>query len=246
MNKIGYVTTPYFGSRGTSHPLCESDEILYVRKHIEYLQQQTIQVDKIYLICTFSNDVNKSLILEKIEEICKGDSRFIICERENLGASYASWKHALHLDKGDCDYLILTEDDYCLYDEYAIEIMLKYFQDDKELFYLCQYWNPIPYQTEKYGVIEAHAAMASGLLDNKKYYDLFLEKGFDFRICYDTTYISFCDNQAMFLEDYRSANLKIIDWRDTYSSYFPNSKIEYGNPDGLKLMIPLQDDLGYF
>ena len=119
-------------------------------------------------------------------------------------------------------------------------------RNDAELFYLCQYWNTVPYRTDKYGIIQAHAAMASGLLDNKKYYELFLEKGFDFRICYDTTYISFCDNQAMFLEDYRQANLKIIDWRDTYSSYFPNSNIEYGNPNGLKLMIPLQDDLGYF
>ena len=88
--------------------------------------------------------------------------------------------------------------------------------------------------------------MSNGLLDNKKYYNLFLEKNFDFKICYETSYVSFCDNQAMFLEDYRKANLKIIDWRDAYSSYFPNSNIEYGNPNGLKLMIPLQDDLGYF
>lgn len=244
--KIGYITTPYFGPRGTSHPLCNEDELLYVKKHIEYLQKQTISVEKIYLICTFSEGADKTSILNTIHELCKNDSRFIIHERANLGASYASWKYALHLDKGECDYLILTEDDYCLYDERAIELMLEYFQNDKELFYLCQYWNTVPYATKEYGVMQSHAAMASGLLDNKKYFNLLRNSGFDFRICYGTTYDSFCDNQAMFLEDYREANLKIRDWRDTYSSYFPNSKVEYGNPDGLKLMIPLQDDLGYF
>ena len=69
--------------------------------------------------------------LEQIKEICKGDSRFIIHERENLGASYASWKYALYLDKGECDYIALIEDDYCLYNEKAIEIMVKYFKDDE-------------------------------------------------------------------------------------------------------------------
>lgn len=244
--KIGYVTTPYFGPRGTIHPMFETDEIFYVKKHIEYLKQQTITVDKIYLICTFADNVDKISILNQINEIYKDDSRFIIYERENLGASYASWKYALHLDKGECDYLILTEDDYCLYDEKSIEIMLKYFENDKDLFYLCQFWNTSSYHSEKYGVIPCHAAMASGVLDNTKYYNLLSEKGFDFRICYGSTYNSFCDNQAMFLEDYRQANLQIKDWRNEHSSYFPNSKIEYGNSNGLNLMIPLQDDLGYF
>ena len=244
--KIGYITTPYFGLRTTTHPKYKNDEIFYVKKHLEFLKKQTIQVDKIYLICTFSEDVDKVSILEQIKEICKGDSRFIIHERENLGASYASWKYAFYLDKGECDYIALIEDDYCLYNEKAIEIMVKYFKDDDELFYLCQYWDTRPYQSKDFGVIPSHAAMSNGLLDNKKYYNLFLEKNFDFRICYGTSYDSFCDNQAMFLEDYREAGLKIIDWRESYSSYFPNSDIEYGNPNGLKLMIPLQDDLGYF
>jgi hypothetical protein len=68
----------------------------------------------------------------------------------------------------------------------------------------------------------------------------------DFSIVYHDTYKSFCDNQAIFLEEYRKLGLKIADWREQYGSYFPNNKREYGNPKGLKLMIPLEDDLGYF
>lgn len=244
--KLGYVTTPYFGKRSTVHPLCETDEILYVRKHIEYLNSQTIQVDKIYIVCTFADGIDKIQILNKINELCQNDSRYIIVHRENLGASYASWKHALHMDNGDCDYLILTEDDYCLYDPNAIEIMMEYFKKDPELFYLCQYWCTVPYTSRTYGLIESHAAMASGLLNNKKYYDLRIKNGLDFTIHYGNTYESFCDNQALFLEDYRKHGLTICDWRDVHSSYFPNSKVEYGNANGSKIMIPLQDDLGYF
>jgi len=243
--KVGYVTTPYFGKRTTVHPLYATDVLLYVKKHIEYLEKQTVQADKIYFICTFSNEVDKQHILNEIIQLCKNDARYIIVERENLGASYASWKHALNIDNGDCDYLILAEDDYCLYENTAIERMLNYFKNDSEVFYVCQYWSDVPYESS-YGIIPSHAAMASGMLDNKKYYELKEKNGMDFSIVYGDTYKSFCDNQAIFLEEYRNHGLKIIDWRSEYSSYYPNSKIEFGNPDGLKLMIPLQDDLGYF
>lgn len=243
--KIGYVTTPYFGKRKTLHPSCIIDETFYVKKHIEYLSAQTVKVDKIYFVCTFANNVDKVSILDRISDMCGGDDRYVISERENLGASYASWKHALHMDNGSCDYLILTEDDYCLYDTNSINLMLDYFRTDPELFYLCQYWNTSPYKSS-YGLIKSHAGMASGMLNNKRYYDLRINHGLDFTIHYGDTYKSFCDNQALFLEEYRKREMKIIDWTETYSSYFPNSKKEYGNASGAKLMIPLQNDLGYF
>ena len=243
--KLGYVTTPYFGKRNTVHPLREKDELLYVKKHIEYLNNQTLRVDKIYFVCTFSDQVDKESILMEINELCREDQRYVIVERENLGASYASWKHALNLDMGECDYVILTEDDYCLYEKTAIERMLQYFSEDPELFYLCQYWTDKRYSSRRITVPE-HAAMASGMIDNKTYYDLKQREDVDLSVVYEDTYKSFCENQAMFLEEYRKRGMKIIDWRKDYSSYFPNNKKEYGNPKGIKLMIPLQNDLGYF
>jgi hypothetical protein len=243
--KIGYVTTPYFGKRRAVHPKREKDELLYVRKHIEYLEKQSIQAEKIYFICTFSSDVDKAGILEEVHKMCGNDPRYVIDERENLGASYASWKHALNLDNGNCDYMVLTEDDYCLYEETAIEKMLEYFKNDGELFYLCQFWTTAPYKCPN-GMIPAHASMASGMMDNKKYYELKEKHGMDLSVVYGNTYRSFCDNQASFLEEYRRHGLKIADWRSKYSSYFPNNKREYGNPDGLKLIIPLENDMGYF
>ena len=187
-----------------------------------------------------------SSILQEVNDLCKSDDRFIIVERENLGASYASWKHGLHMDNGDCDYMVLVEDDYCLYDENSIDLMLDYFRNDRDLFYLCQYWSNNSYKLEDRTIIESHAAMASGMIDNKKYFDLRKNDGLDLNIIYKDTYRSFCDNQAMFLEEYRKIGLKILDWTKDYSSYFPSRKIEFGNKDGKKLMIPLEDDIGYF
>lgn len=244
--KIGYITTPYFGKRRTLHPACKNDETFYVKKHIEYLNEQTVNVDRVYFVCTFGDGIDRSPVLEKLNHLCKDDDRYVIVERENLGASYASWKHGLHIDNGYCDYLILAEDDYCLYDKDSVRLMLDFFKDDTDLFYLCQYWTNRPYRSSKLGIIKEHAAMASGMIDNKRYYHLRESKGLDFTIFYESTYKSFCDNQAIFLEEYRRNGMKIKDWTKIYSSYFPNSKIEYGNKNGRKLMIPLQDDLGYF
>jgi hypothetical protein len=103
--KIGYITTPYFGKRNTIHSKLLTDDFFYVKKHIEYINSQNINLDKIYFICTFDDFVDKESIMHKLTDLCKNDPRIIIAEKENTGASYASWKYGLHMDNGDWEKL---------------------------------------------------------------------------------------------------------------------------------------------
>jgi hypothetical protein len=236
--KIGYLTTPYFGKRNTIHPSLNDDELFYVKKHIEYIDTQSLDVDKIYLICTFDNSVNKTEILQKLNDLYNQDERIIIKERENFGASYGSWKFGLHIDNGDCDYMVLAEDDYCLYESDSIKTMLEYFNNDTELFYLCQHWNTNPYQSS-YGIIPAHAGLASGVINNKKYHKFRVENNLDFRIIHGNTYSSYYDTQATFLEDYRINNIKIQDWAKEHSMIFAYGELEFGVSAGKKIFAPI-------
>jgi hypothetical protein len=236
--KVGYITTPYFGKRNTIHGELLNDELFYVKKHVQYINLQSVHLDKIYLICTFDNSVDKESILTKLKELCKDDSRIIIAEKENTGASYASWKHGLHMDNGDCDYIVLAEDDYCLYDSNAIEIMLNYFSEKEDLFYLCQYWTDKPHPSS-FGMIPNHAALGSGTINNKSYHKFRIENNFDFRIIKGVTYATFYDTQASYLEDYRSNGILISDWREKHSSIFAYGEIEFGNPNGSKIFLPI-------
>jgi hypothetical protein len=242
MKKISYATGAYFGNRNVSHPKYKEDYTWYVQKHIEFINKQSVPIHKIYIVCTFEDSFDKQSILKKLKEFTT-DSRVIIVERENLGAVYCSWKEALHIDNGESDYIILTEDDYILYDTDAVKLMLEYFNE--EVFYLCQLWNPKPYQSLE-EVIPGHAALASGMIDNKIYHKLRIEKGIDFKLRYGTGYSIYCANQAEFLEYYRRLGLKMIDWTKEYSTYYPHSDIEYGNASGKKLIVPIDRDLGYF
>jgi hypothetical protein len=242
--KIGYVTTPYFGKRNTIHSSLVVDQLFYVKKHIEYLNRQSAMVDKVYLICTFDDNLNQSNvlnILDNLYELTNDDSRIIIETRENYGASYASWKYGLHMDSGTCDYMILAEDDYCLYDDKSAQIMLEYFQNDIDLFYLCQVWDTKPYKSSV-GIIPAHAGLGSGMIDNKKYHKLRIESNLDFRIIRGNTYQSYYDTQSNYLEDYRLNNLKIMDWTEKHSSIFAYGEGEFGNVDGSKIFIPIVEN----
>lgn len=242
--KISYATGAYFGSRNVPHPEYVKDKLWYINKHIEYINKQTYDIHKIYIVCTFDETVDKEDILDKVRKKYSYDARISIIERDNLGAVYCSWKEALHADNGESDYIILTEDDYILYDVDAVKLMLEYFLD-KDTFYLCQLWNTNPYNSID-SVIPCHAALASGMINNKTYHEYRTQYEIDFRLRYGTGYHIYHANQAEFLEEYRKLGLKIIDWTEKYSTYYPHSDIEYGNASGKKLIVAIDRDLGYF
>jgi hypothetical protein len=137
------------------------------------------------------------------------------------------------------------EDDYMLYSEDSIELLLDYFNIDSNLFYLCQFWSTSPYNTGGLN-IKAHAAMSNGVINNKIYHDLRIDKGIDFKVKHGTGYELYCSNQATFLDDYNTLGCLFKDIREKYSVYFPHSDIEYGKTDGKKLIIPIDRNLGYF
>jgi len=243
--KISYTIAAYFGKRNVKHPNCLENPIWYVSQQINYINKQSVFIERIYIICTFDKETDNKYIIDQLNEYYSSDKRIVIKVKENDGASYTSWKFALHEDNGYSDYVILMEDDYMLYSEDSVELLLEYFEKDSNLFYLCQFWNTNPYIQNGLNIV-AHAAMSNGVINNKMYHDLRINRNMDFKVKYGTGYDVYCSNQATFLDDYNISGCLFKDIREKYSVYFPHSDIEYGKADGKKLIVPIDRDLGYF
>jgi UDP-galactopyranose mutase len=238
--KIGYVISAYFGNRNVMHDKLNLDNLYYIKLQLEYIKKSIVPISNVYIICTFDSNQNSNSILSQLENLTKEDETISVYSRENLGGSYCSWKFALDIDNGNSDYILLLEDDYVMYDPNSINYLLKYFYNDNDLFYLCQYWNETPYHCGYYNnIIPAHAALSIGMINNKLYNKYKNENGIDFKLTYESGYPAMNANQASFLENYRSNNIKIMDWRDNYSSYYPHSDIDFGIVDGPFIFKPI-------
>lgn len=240
--KIGYVIPAYFGDRNSNHSKLNIDNLFYIKTQLEYINKLTTNISNIYIICTFSENEDKQSILSNLIDITKNYKNIFTYTRDNLGGSYCSWKTALDIDDGDSDYIILSEDDYVIYDTNSINYMLDYFKDDNELFYLCQFWDKRPYYCSYYNqIIPEHAALSIGMINNKLYNFYKNTNNIDFKLVYETGYGAMYANQASFLENYRLNNIKITDWTNKYSSYYPHSDIDYGMKDKPIIFYPIID-----
>lgn len=242
--KIGYIIPLYFGPRNYVHPKSNEDIFFYIKTQFDFIKKLKTKLDKVYVICTFYDYSQSDKIIEELRDLYKDEETVIIEKRENLGGSYCSWKYALDIDNGNLDYIFLNEDDHVLYDENGIEEMLSYFIESPELFYLCQYWTDKPYSILHNGVLYStsnHATMSAGMLNNKLYHKLKIENNLDFKLLYEPGYNAMYVNQSMFLENYRLNNILIKDWRDKFSSYFPHSDMDFGNENGIKILMPITE-----
>ena len=242
--KIGYVVPLYFGKRNYVHPKSNEDIFFYIKTQFEFIKKLKTKLDKVYVICTFQDYSQSDIIIEQLKQLYTDKENVLIERRENLGGSYCSWKHALDIDGGNLDYIFLNEDDHVLYDENGIEEMLNYFNESPDLLYLCQYWTDKPYGISHNGIYYStpnHATMSAGMLNNKLYYKLKIENNLDFKLLYEPGYNAMYVNQSMFLENYRLNNILIKDWRDKFSSYFPHSDMDFGNENGIKILMPITE-----
>lgn len=231
--KIGYVIAAYFGSRNVVHQNTLNDNLYYTKLQLQYIKKSLIKVDSIYIICTFDENQDSVSILNELKEITNDDNVFIqIQYRENLGGSYCSWKLALDIDDNDCDYILLLEDDYVMYDSNSIKYLLDYFDATPDLLYLCQYWMESAHHPP-------HAALSIGMINNKLYNKYKIENNIDFRLRYDPGYNVIVDNQINFLEGYRSNGIKIMHFADKYSAYYPHRDIDFGDKNGPIIFQPI-------
>ena len=238
--KIGYVISAYFGNRNVTHHNLNVDNLYYIKLQLEYIKKSAVPISNIYIICTFGDGQDNNRILSELEKFTKNDTSISIYGRENLGGSYCSWKYALDIDNNDSDYMLLLEDDYVIYDSNSINYMLEYFNSNPDLFYLCQFWNESPYNCAYYNMtIPAHAALSIGMMNNKLYNRFKNEMHIDFKLAYDSGYPAMNANQASFLENYRMHGIKIMDWRDKYSAYYPHSDIDFGQPTAPAIFQPI-------
>lgn len=238
--KIGYVIAAYFGPRHTPNEYLINDPLFYIKQQIEGLSRQQTVISKIYIICTFDDNVESDSIISYLKQLKESDNRIHLFFKDNLGGSYCSWQYALWQDNGDVDYMFLVEDDYILDDPNGISFVIKhYFNSIPDLFYLCQYWSTQQYVNDFGDDIPEHAAMSCGIINNKLYFDYKNNENLDFLVIDEHGYDTMWRNQVRFLENYRKLGLKILDWTDTCSSYFPQSNLEYGNPEGIRVLKAL-------
>jgi len=242
--KIGYTIAAYFGNRVNYHSQYLIDPLFYIKVQLQYISKLNTRFEKIYIICTFDDTAEKVNIMNNLYLLVSllGDN-VIVIPRENLGGSYTSWHMALDIDNGYCDYMILEEDDYTIFDVNSVDYMLEYFKIHTDLFYLCTYWTDKPYPVD--GVmIPNHAAISNGMLDNKLYQEL-KSKGLDFRLEYNIGKECIFRNQASYLEPYRLQGIKMVDFRHEHSAIFshsPTQETEFGNPLGAKIFVPICDN----
>lgn len=237
--KLSYVISAYFGNRHTPSEHLLNDPLYYIKQQMSGINKCKNDISKIYLICTFDNSFNQSQVLDYLVELKQNDNRILLYERDNLGGSYCSWQSALWEDNGESDYVFLVEDDYVLEDPNGINFLMEnYFREEPDLFYLCQLWSKKLYNTFGDNIPE-HASMSCGIINNKLYDKYRKENGIDFKLWYGTGYETMWRNQSCFLENHRQMGLKFRDWTDKCSSYFPQSDLEYGQKDGIKILKSL-------
>ena len=245
MKKVSIIIAAYFGQRNAFHSKYADDKLFYMKKQLEYCNNISNQLHKIYIPCTFDDSVDKDKIIQELKTY-KFNKDFIIYERENIGGSYCSWHTALQIDNGDSDFIILLEDDYLIDSEIVIPAMLNYWNIDPDLLYLCQLWQEETIWHEKYQTyLPPHAGMSAGILNNKLYHQLKTEKTLDFNLMYTPSnefserFSYMVENQKSFLDAYRLAGYKIKDWRKEASSYFPHDDVDYGKDGGHKMLTPI-------
>lgn len=237
--KISYAIAAYFGERQTPSKHLLDDPLFYVKEQLIGINKSNTNISKIYIICTFGENVHSEEIMNYLHELKNTDDRIFLSVRENLGGSYCSWQNALWEDNGNSDYVFLVEDDYALDDKNGIEFVIQnYFKKDLDLFYLCQLWSKKVYNTFGDDILE-HASMSCGIINNKLYDRYRKEFNIDFRLVHESGYKSMWKNQSCFLENHRQLGMKFLDWTDTCSSYFYQSDIEYGKKDGVKVLKSL-------
>lgn len=238
--KIGYVIAAYFGRRDNSNQKYSNDFLFYIKTHLDLINKFKLDIHKIYVVCT--SDLGEATMVhatDYLQHLQNIDDRVSVINRENTGGSYCSWKAALDTDNNECDYMLLLEDDYIIASKKSIEYALEYWNEQPELLYLCQMWTDVPYQG-----IPNHAAISNGMLNNKLYNKLRTENNINFKLEYGSDKNAMFNNQAQFLEDFRLCGSLIMDIREKYSSLFNGDKelvIEYGNPNGECIFIPIAD-----
>lgn len=251
MKKISYAISAYYGNRRFTHSEFELNRLFYIQTNLKFLNKQTCDIHKIYIVCSF-DDIdstiqkneprinNRDSIMSELLKIASMDNRIVLLERPNIGGSYHAWKLALDTDNGESDYVGLFEDDYTLYDENALKYMVEYWNDDTNLFYLCQYWTTTPFINSGLNIPE-HAAISNGVINNKLYNEMKKKYGIDFCLISDT---NIWMNQATFMENFRINGAKFKDIRDKYSCKFAhnNNHIEeFGVADSIKVIMPIVD-----
>jgi hypothetical protein len=241
--KVSIAIAAYFGERGErTHTQYKKDYLFFVKTHLDNIKKIEDKFHKIYFVCTTdSHDKDENVhtfFYQEMEE----NPKIEVLTRPNLGGSYAGWHNVLEFDNNDSDYMVFIEDDYALTD-IGVDAMLEYYKETPDVIYLCQLWNRNRYVKDGVDIAE-HAQVSNGMINVKLYNKLKEERGLDFTLYYFPGKTAIYNNQASFLEQYRSNGIPIRDMSEKYTVMYQNdehSVINFGKRDGVDVFKPIND-----
>jgi hypothetical protein len=119
----------YKGSRG----------VLYVEKHIEYINNN---IPDIGLVSFIINKSYESLDNELVEFIDNSDINFNyeIILRDNVGFSYGAWEEVMRKNYVNYDYAFIIEDDYIPSKPDTLQYFYRKFTENEHYIYVCSLW----------------------------------------------------------------------------------------------------------
>lgn len=233
--KISVICSLYIGNRPVQVNEMHDNKLYYFNKQLEYLKRYKHRIYKFYFVTTFEDQYHSQTYKPKLLDFQNEQVNFIF--KENLGGSYTSWKEGLKFDNGESDLIFLIEDDYVIYQEKSIDIIISDFNDEPDLFYYCSSWSDILI-TVQGTRITSHANISNGIINNRLYYN----SSDEFQVVNKIERQSLFLNQILFLEPFRIKGYKIKDYKNKYSSMFShgvNQIEEFGIPNGEIIIYPL-------
>ena len=111
--KVNYLVTWYVGKRRV---VTASDPRFFIRRHLDFLQDNNIAIDRVTVILNRDTEEEEALARKVlVDEYSDYYTDLVFLVRENKGFSYAAWDYAMNkcIREGEhFDLYWLLEDDY--------------------------------------------------------------------------------------------------------------------------------------
>jgi len=156
-DKINYIVACYLGNRRVN---AVSDATVLIDRHLSYLRDNNIEVDRVTLVLNSDDRDEELRFLETVKKYKPYYTDLRVVLRENKGLSYRSWEltvnNCIENDEGFTHYFLM-EDDYVPARPDFIEIYKSRMADD--VGYVC-----MAISNNKVFEGKIHAGMAVGML----------------------------------------------------------------------------------
>ncbi len=170
MTRTNYVLCAWSGERRTPDPRRDADPAVYLREHIQSLQDLRHGLDQITIMVPY-NPTEPSAFRQFLNTIPSmiQDAKVVIMERPNVGMSYGSLSDCYARYRLKFDFYMMMEDDYVFTQGCFDWVHVEALQHDLNCGYVCGRVSDSPPPT--------HAAVANGMFRGRALEAVFFAAG---------------------------------------------------------------------